>query len=212
MQEVAREQAERLGPYAGQAKESAAQGLLQARGWTAPRLETAAHRVEDTVAPRVADLLTAAAARVEPNRARRRMITARKNGRRIPRVVVFAGVAAMGAAVLYGVLKLRQASQDAEWQENLDQAREQVRETRDKLVGKAEEAKEKVSKAASDLRDEAGDKAEEAREKASKTASQARKKVEEAGDTAAKTATEVKEKAEEKAEEAAQELNGRVKK
>ncbi|CAM3915641.1 hypothetical protein [Nocardiopsis rhodophaea] len=166
LQEVAREQAERLGPYADEARERAGRRLVKARGWTAPRLETAAHRVEDTVAPRVADLLTTAAARVEPNRARRGLITARKNTRRVPRFVIFAGVATLGAAAVYGVLKLRQASQDAEWQENLDQAREQVRETRDQLVGKAQEAKEKVTKAASEMKEEAEEKAQEAKDEA----------------------------------------------
>ncbi|MDA2811373.1 hypothetical protein O4J56_12085 [Nocardiopsis sp. RSe5-2] len=142
LQELAREQRERLGPYADQARAGAERGLLRARGWTAPRLESAALRVEDTVAPRVADLLTTAAQRVEPNRTRRGLIAARHSGRRVPKAVVFAGVAALGAAAVYGAIRLRKAAQDAEWQENLDQAREQVRETREQLQSKAREAKE----------------------------------------------------------------------
>ncbi|MBB4935550.1 cysteine sulfinate desulfinase/cysteine desulfurase-like protein [Lipingzhangella halophila] len=148
LQEVAREQTERFGPYADQARVNAEQRLRQARCWTAPRLEVAAHRVEDTVAPRVADLLSLAAHRVEPNRARRGLIAARRNGRRVPRFVVFAGVAGAGALAVYGALKLRKAAQDAEWQENLDQAREQVRETREQLTTKAKEARDKVSRTA----------------------------------------------------------------
>ncbi|GLU49880.1 hypothetical protein [Nocardiopsis ansamitocini] len=136
LQGLARDQAERFGPYADQAKESAALRIHQARGWTAPRLETAAQRVEDTVAPRVAELLNAAAHRVEPVAVRRR--------RRLSRSFVVIGVGALGAAALYGVLKLRQASQDAEWQENLDNAREQVRETKDQLATKAKEAKDRL--------------------------------------------------------------------
>lgn len=142
LQELAREQKERLEPYAGQARAGAERGLLRARGWTAPRLETAALRVEDTVAPRVADLLATAAQRVEPNRTRRGLIAARHGGRRVPRAVVLVGVAALGAATVYGVIRLRKAAQDAEWQENLDQAREQVRETREQLQSKAHDAKE----------------------------------------------------------------------
>ncbi len=142
---LARTQADRFGPYADQAKANAAHRMHRARGWTAPRLEIAAHRVEDTVAPRVADLLNSAAHRVEPNKAKRGLITARRNGRRIPRSVIFAGVAGAGALALYGAMKLRQAAQDAQWQENLDQAREQVRETRDQLGTKAKEAKDRMS-------------------------------------------------------------------
>ncbi|WP_017595398.1 hypothetical protein [Nocardiopsis potens] len=151
LQELAREQADRFGPYADQARSRAEQArslaeqrLLRARGWTAPRLETAALRVEDTVAPRVSDLLNTAAQRVEPNPARRGLMAARQGGRRIPRPVVYAGVAALGALALYGVIKLRKAAQDAEWQENLDQAREQVRETREKLAAKASRAGKKA--------------------------------------------------------------------
>src|SRR5690606_19751141 len=66
LQEVAREQAERFAPYAAQAKEAAVQRIEQARGWTAPRLHSAAQRVEDTVAPRVAELLSTAAQKVDP--------------------------------------------------------------------------------------------------------------------------------------------------
>ncbi|MFW5415444.1 hypothetical protein J0910_02115 [Nocardiopsis sp. CNT-189] len=164
LQELAREQADRLGPYADQARSRAEQArilaeqrLLRARGWTAPRLETAALRVEDTVAPRVSDLLNSAAQRVEPSPARRGLMAARQGGRRVPRAVVYAGAAALGALALYGVIKLRKAAQDAEWQENLDQAREQVRETREKLTAKASRAGKKA--------DEETGQADEAEEK-----------------------------------------------
>lgn len=155
LQEIAREQAERFGPYADQARDTASVRLNQARGWTAPVLETAAQRVEDTVAPRVADLLNSAAQKVEPVPAKRGWLVAKRGGRRLPRSVVFVGVATLGAAAIYGVLKLRQASQDAEWQENLDHAREQVRETRDKLASKAKETTAKVKGTAEEVRGDA---------------------------------------------------------
>ncbi|TQN28632.1 hypothetical protein FHX37_3989 [Haloactinospora alba] len=142
---VARDKTENLGPYADQARETASQRIHQARDWTAPRLEMAAYRVEDTVAPRVADFLSSTAQRVEPRRTRRGIIAARKTRRRVPRAAVIAGVAVVGAAACYGALKLRQASQDAEWQANLNQAREQVRETREQLAAKARDAKERVA-------------------------------------------------------------------
>lgn len=142
---VTRDKAESLSPYADQAKETATQRIYQARDWTAPRLETAAYRVEDTVAPRVADFLSSTAQQVEPRQARRERIAASKTRRRVRRAAVITGVAVAGAAACYGALKLRQASQDAQWQANLDQAREQVRETREQLAAKAKDAKGRVA-------------------------------------------------------------------
>jgi hypothetical protein len=156
LQDLAREQADRFGPYADQAREQASRTLLQARGWTAPRLETAANRVEDTVAPRVAGLLTAAAQRVDPKPARRGLRGLR-GGRRIPRGVLIGGAALVGGVIVYSLVRMRQASQDAEWQEHLDQAREQVRETRENLEDKAgkvaEKAGEKAGAAAQKAKD-----------------------------------------------------------
>nr|WP_156004359.1 YtxH domain-containing protein [Streptomonospora sp. PA3] len=169
LQQLTREQSERFGPYADQARQLAAERLYQARGWTAPRLETAAHRVEDTVAPRVADLLNTAATRVEPPKPKRGMRLGRRGRRGVPRSLVFAGAAVAGAAALYGVVRLRQAAQDARWQENLDQARDQVRETRDQLAAKARNAKEKVTGTGAELK---GD-AKEAKDTASSGAKQA---------------------------------------
>ncbi|GAB3497308.1 hypothetical protein [Nocardiopsis coralliicola] len=131
---------DQFGPAADQARANAERGLHRARGWTAPRLHTAALRVEDTYAPRVSDALHTAARRVEPNAARRGLMAARQGRRRIPRAVLFGGAAALGALALYGAVRLRRAAQDAEWQENLDQAREQVRETKEQLADKAKSA------------------------------------------------------------------------
>ena len=143
LQDLAREQAERLGPYADQARDQASLKLLQARGWTAPRLETAAQRVEDTVAPRVADLLTTAAQRVDPKPSRRGLRALRQN-RKVSRTLLIGGAAVVGGVVVYSLVRMRQASQDAEWQEHLDQARDQVRETRENLETKASEAADKA--------------------------------------------------------------------
>ena len=105
LQEVAREQAERFAPYAAQAKEAAVQRIEQARGWTAPRLHSAAQRVEDTVAPRVAELLSTAAQKVDPAPAPPR--------RKLPRALVYVGAGVLGLAAVYAVLRLRQAARDA---------------------------------------------------------------------------------------------------
>jgi len=137
LQEMAREQAERIAPYAAQAKEAAALRLQQARGWTAPRLQTAAQRVEDTVAPRVAELLNTAAQKVDPT-------PPATSRRKLPRALVYVGIGAVGLAAVYGVLRLRRAAQDAEWQANLESAREQVRHTREQLAAKARQARERL--------------------------------------------------------------------
>ena len=149
LQDLAKEQADRLGPYADQARDQAAIKLLQARGWTAPRLETAALRVEDTVAPRVAGLLTTAAQRIDPSPGRRGLRLFRRGNRRVPRGVLIGGAALAGGVIVYSLIRMRQASQDAEWQEHLDQAREQVRETRENLEEKASEAAETAAETAS---------------------------------------------------------------
>jgi hypothetical protein len=158
LQDLAKEKAERFGPYADQARDQAALKLLQARGWTAPRLETAAQRVEDTVAPRVSELLSSAARRVDPEPARRGLRGARRNGRRVPRGVIIGGAALVGGVIVYSLIRLRQASQDAEWEEHLDQAREQVRETRDNLGEKATEAADKAADTAKATKDKAKEK------------------------------------------------------
>jgi hypothetical protein len=148
LQDLAKEQADRLGPYADQARDQAALKLLQARGWTAPRLETAALRVEDTVAPRVAELLTTAAQRIDPNPGRRGLRLFRRGNRRVPRGVLIGGAALAGGVIVYSLIRMRQASQDAEWQEHLDQAREQVRETRENLEEKAADAADSAAETA----------------------------------------------------------------
>ncbi|WP_017573201.1 hypothetical protein [Nocardiopsis halotolerans] len=148
LQDAAREQADRFGPYADQARDQAALRLLQARGWTAPRLENAALRVEDTVAPRVAGMLTAAAQRVDPNPGRRGLKLFRRGKRRVPRGILIGGAAVVGGLVVYSLVRMRQASQDAEWQEHLDQARDQVRETRENLEERASETSDKASETA----------------------------------------------------------------
>lgn len=78
MQEAARQgavtAAVRLGPAMRHSREFAAERLLEARGWSAPRLERAAGYVERDLAPRLSAMLADTAHRLEPpkptNRAR----------------------------------------------------------------------------------------------------------------------------------------------
>lgn len=58
--------AERMGPATVQARDTAADGLLVARKWSAPRLEQAAKYVETELGPRVGTLLSTTARQVAP--------------------------------------------------------------------------------------------------------------------------------------------------
>src|SRR5690242_17736569 len=78
-QERAREVAARVGPAAAQVKplakntqEAARRGVLQTRTWAAPRIERTGQVLQDNVAPKVADALSTAARRIEPERPRSR--------------------------------------------------------------------------------------------------------------------------------------------
>lgn len=62
----------RMAPMADQAKIVANRRVEDARYWVAPRLENAAHRVEDQLAPKVSYVLTTAADRVNPVRPKSR--------------------------------------------------------------------------------------------------------------------------------------------
>ncbi len=62
---------ERIAPAAERTRDMAAERLLLARGWSAPRLETAAHYVEADLAPRVSSFLADMAHRVEPEQPQR---------------------------------------------------------------------------------------------------------------------------------------------
>ena len=61
----------RLGPAAQSAREVAAERVLEARVWSAPQLERAAHYVEAELGPRVGSALSKTAHVVEPQRHQR---------------------------------------------------------------------------------------------------------------------------------------------
>jgi hypothetical protein len=63
---------ERIGPASEQAREIAAQRLLDARTWSAPRLEKAAKYVETELGPTIGKMLWRAAKKVEPPAYKRR--------------------------------------------------------------------------------------------------------------------------------------------
>jgi hypothetical protein len=76
-QDRAREVAAKLKPAAAQVKplarstgEAAQRGLQAGRAWAAPRVERTGQVLQESVAPRVADMLSSAARRIEPEKPR----------------------------------------------------------------------------------------------------------------------------------------------
>ena len=78
-QDRAREVAAKVRPAAAQVKplakstqEAARRGLFRTRTWAAPQIERTGQVLQDNVAPKVADMLSSAAHRIEPDKPRRR--------------------------------------------------------------------------------------------------------------------------------------------
>ncbi|MFG1998141.1 hypothetical protein ACGFNU_03210 [Spirillospora sp. NPDC048911] len=94
--------ADRIAPAAHRTRDVAADRIMDARGWSAPRIETAARYVEGGLAPRVGSFLSGVADRVEPPKPSHR-------GRNITLVMVTA-VAAVGVA---GAVMTRRNSMQA---------------------------------------------------------------------------------------------------
>ncbi|HUR07470.1 MAG TPA: hypothetical protein VM347_33340 [Nonomuraea sp.] len=112
---------------ADQAKVVTAQRVEDARYWAAPRLEEAAHRVEDQLAPRVSAMLAAAADKIDP--------TPRRS-RQWPVMILMTGL----AVGTIGYLFYRRNAQ--QWTEHMkDSASDASRwasDTADKAAGSAE--------------------------------------------------------------------------
>jgi hypothetical protein len=62
----AQQAAQQLGPIAKSARDNAADRIHNARVWAAPRIEQAAHTMQESVAPKVSAALEATAQRLEP--------------------------------------------------------------------------------------------------------------------------------------------------
>jgi hypothetical protein len=98
-QRQARQVAAQVAPLAVSARATAAERLHSARAWTAPRLERGGTALQERIAPSVSAMLTRAARRIEPKKAKVR--------RRWPFLaagLILAGAATAGAAVLRGRL------------------------------------------------------------------------------------------------------------
>jgi hypothetical protein len=96
-QELARQAATtQVAPLARSAQEKAGRGLLEARAWTAPRVEAGGVAVQERLAPAVSAAMVTAARRIEPPKAKRR---------RWPLIV--AGVVVLGAGCAAAAQVLR---------------------------------------------------------------------------------------------------------
>jgi len=59
-------------PLAQSSQEAARRGVLQTRTWAAPRVARSGQVLQDDIAPKVADMLSSAARRIEPEKPRSR--------------------------------------------------------------------------------------------------------------------------------------------
>jgi hypothetical protein len=64
--EAAKPVAAQVKPLANDAKEAASRGVIAARTWAAPQVERTGQVLQDTVAPKVADVLHASAQKLDP--------------------------------------------------------------------------------------------------------------------------------------------------
>lgn len=82
--------AERARPLAKNTGQAARRGFLRTRAWAAPQVERSGRVLQDTVAPKVSNVLSSAAKRIDP---------AQPRGRRWKKPVGLATLTAAGGAV-----------------------------------------------------------------------------------------------------------------
>jgi hypothetical protein len=97
----ARPVAAQVKPLASDTKDAASRGLRKARKWAAPQVERTGRVLQESVAPKVADMLTTTARRLEPDKGAQR-------GRRRLLAGISALLAAAGAVA--AALRRRSAS------------------------------------------------------------------------------------------------------
>ncbi|WP_214319245.1 hypothetical protein [Nonomuraea sediminis] len=123
----------RIRPMADQAKLVTAHRFEEARYWAAPRLEEAAHRVEDEIAPKVSRMMTKAAKKIDPTPPK---------SRRWPVIVLMTGVAVGGMGYLF---YRRNAQQWTEhMKDSASDASQWVDDRAEKTAGSAEKVASKI--------------------------------------------------------------------
>lgn len=148
----------KVSPMARNARKVTAHRVLDARVWAAPKLEHAAHTVEDRIAPRVSSILSEAARRVDPSP---------RGLRRLPVLLFLAGAAlgAVGVAIYRGnaqrwthIMKdtMREtASETGKWAgEKTEQAGRQIGETTEQAASRIGETTEEAGKRIGETADE----------------------------------------------------------
>ncbi|MFI6602908.1 hypothetical protein ACIBHX_42225 [Nonomuraea sp. NPDC050536] len=120
---------------AGQAKVATAQRIEDARYWAAPRLEEAAHRVEDEIAPKVSHMMTKAAKKIDPSPPK---------SRRWPMIMLMTGAAVGGMGYLFYRRNAQQwtehmkdsASDASQW---VSDKADKTAQSADKVAGKIDD-------------------------------------------------------------------------
>ncbi|MFC4898879.1 hypothetical protein ACFQVD_31345 [Streptosporangium amethystogenes subsp. fukuiense] len=155
--------ADRVSPLAGQARDVAGQALDMAdharnvagekiivvRGWAAPRLDAAAHSIEEQLAPKLSAALSQAAAKIDPKPTK---------SRGWPMVLLVTGVA-IGAAGY--ALYRRNADQWADTlKESTSDASQWVGHKMEAVVGKTSDVTNDVTSKAEEVGDRADARAE----------------------------------------------------
>ena len=131
-----------MAPMADQAKVVAAHRIEDARYWAAPRLEEAAHRVEDQLAPKVSAMLVNAADRIDP--------TPRRS-RQWPVMILMTGLAVSAIGYLFYRRNAQQwtehmkdsAADASHWAD--DKAADSTERTASTVSDKADETSRKMS-------------------------------------------------------------------
>ncbi|MFI6324700.1 hypothetical protein ACIBG8_44750 [Nonomuraea sp. NPDC050556] len=136
---------ERIAPMADQAKVATANRIEEARYWAAPRLEDAAHRVEDQLAPKVSALLAQAAGKIDPTPPK---------SRRWPVIVLVSGLALGAVGYVFYRRNAQQwtdhmkdsAADASQWvSQKTDEAADKADDVASKVSDKANEASRKMS-------------------------------------------------------------------
>ncbi|MFI7146911.1 YtxH domain-containing protein [Nonomuraea sp. NPDC050022] len=125
---------------ADQAKVVAAHRIEDARYWAAPRLEEAAHRVEDELAPKVSAMLINAAERIDP--------TPRRS-RGMPVMILLTGIAVGALGYLFYRRNARQ------WTEHMKDSASDASQWAGDKADKTADATERMASEMSDKADEA---------------------------------------------------------
>ncbi|WP_433248427.1 hypothetical protein ACQPYK_00500 [Streptosporangium sp. CA-135522] len=170
--------ADRVGPMAGHARDTASgmathardtanAKVFVARGWAAPRLDAAAHSLEEQIAPKVSAILSQAASRIDP--------TPVAKSRRWPVVLLFTGLAV--GAIGFAMYRKSTSQWTEAMKDNMSDASSWVGQKTHAATDKAAEMAHSVRSKAGATAEEAGTMAEQAGDKADATANQVSKKL-----------------------------------